>query len=110
MEEVHKNLATGRWFSLTLMQQLGNIGSEVERTLRAKEKGDSERFQRAFERTLELIDLTLSDQKLSKRLKEILRFREVFCDYCLGLNTYLVTSAQFRKDFLSYGVAARSAK
>lgn len=110
MSEVHKNLGAGRWFSLTPMQQLGNIGSEVERTLRAQEKGDTERFQSAFERTLELTDLTIADPKWRKRLKEILRIREVFCDYCVGSNVYSITPALLRKDFLGYGIAARAGR
>lgn len=110
MSELHKNLSAGRWNTLTSMQQLGNIGSEVERTLRAQEQGDSERFKNAFERTLELTDLTITDPKWSKRLKEILRIREVFCDYCIGSNIYSLTPAHFRKDFLHYGIAARPSK
>ena len=27
----HPSLATGRWQTLTLIEQLGNVGSEVER-------------------------------------------------------------------------------
>ncbi len=110
MHEAHKNLSAGRWYVFTPMQQLGNIGSEVERTLRAQEKGDHDRFQYAFERTLELIDMTIADPKWRKRLKEILRIREVFCDYFFGSNRYSITPALLRKDFLNYGVAARGAK
>lgn len=32
---LHQNLARGRWFELSLAQQLGNIGSEVGRTRRS---------------------------------------------------------------------------
>jgi len=31
MNYKHKGLAQGRWFQLTLIEQLANIGSEVER-------------------------------------------------------------------------------
>ncbi|MBI4239454.1 hypothetical protein HY620_00505 [Candidatus Uhrbacteria bacterium] len=107
---IHKNLAMGPWFSLALMEQLGNIGSEVERALRAHEQGNQERFEKAFDRALELMDLTISDPRWRTRLKELLRTREVFCDYFFGHNSYAVTSAQLRKDFLYYGIAARSGK
>lgn len=34
----HQNLADGRWFTLTLAQQLGNAGSEVGRALNWQKK------------------------------------------------------------------------
>lgn len=34
MSHLHQELAASRWNLLTLVEQLGNIGSEVERTLR----------------------------------------------------------------------------
>jgi len=30
---VHKQLASGRWFKLSLVEQLANVGSDVERTI-----------------------------------------------------------------------------
>jgi len=33
---IHKKLAEGRWFQLSLCEQLGNIGSEVDRALHWK--------------------------------------------------------------------------
>ena len=79
----HKELATGRWHMLTLAEQLGNIGSEVSRAAVAQGK-DEERFQNAFERALELFDLTLEDPRWKGRKGEIARAREVFCDAAYG--------------------------
>ncbi|MBI4250355.1 hypothetical protein HY622_02095 [Candidatus Uhrbacteria bacterium] len=109
MDFIHEQLAAGKWFELSSMEQLGNIGSEVERTLRAHERGDTARFTAAFERALELIDLTVQDPKWRMRLKELLRTREVFSDYLFGNNEYGITAEQLRKDFLAYGLAARNA-
>lgn len=62
---IHKNLAAGRWFELTLPEQLGNIGSEYYRA--SKSKGQNlDRFKSAVERTLELCNLTISDSRWSK--------------------------------------------
>lgn len=55
--------AARRWTGLTLMQQLANIGSEVERAIRAHEAGNESRFHRAFARALELFDLTAADDR-----------------------------------------------
>lgn len=108
MEAIHKDLASGRWFTLTAMQQLGNIGSEVERSLRWEKKGEIENRDQAIYRTLDLIDLTVEDPKWEGRLKELLRMREVLCDYFFSDNTYSVSPEKLQKEFLYYGIAARA--
>ena len=75
----HDDLAGGRWFTMTLAEQLGNIGSEVNRSISSFEKNDMERMAKAIDRTLELFDLTLADRRWKDRLKEITRSRELFC-------------------------------
>ena len=108
MESIHTDLAQGRWFQMTAMEQLGNIGSEVERSLRWHEKNEIEHRDKAIERMLDLIDLTVQDPKWNHRLKELLRTREVLCDYFFGDNIYSVSPASFQKEFLYYGIAARA--
>lgn len=73
MSFIHKELAAGKWRELTLMEQLGNVGSEVGRTILWKKKGDTDQSRKAFERALELMDLTIQDPKNRYRLKEICR-------------------------------------
>ena len=75
----HKELAAGRWKQLTLAEQMGNIGSEVGRAIKWFRKKEEKSFQLAFERALELFDLTLEDDRWRGRRKEIARSREVFC-------------------------------
>ena len=75
----HKELAAGGWKKLTLMEQLGNIGSEVHRAINWFKKDDKENFKFAFEKALELFDLTLDDDRWKGRRKEIGRSREFFC-------------------------------
>jgi hypothetical protein len=80
----HKSLAAGRWYTFSLCEQMANIGSEVERAISWGHKGNSDYRQRAFYRALELIGLTIGDPKNRKRLKEILRVREMLADFfCL---------------------------
>src|SRR5438309_10337050 len=87
----HPQLASGRWFKLTLAEQLGNIGSEVGRAIQAKTAANSDRSAAALERALELFDLTIADPRLAQRLKEIIRAREVVCDFLAGNNNYQST-------------------
>lgn len=38
MNLMHRELASGRWNELSLLEQMGHIGSEVERALKQKKK------------------------------------------------------------------------
>lgn len=106
----HTTLAGGRWGSLSLMEQLGNIGSEVGRASNAKRRGDDARMWSALERALELIDLTISDPRWSGRRKEPLRARELICDFLVGDNKYGSTGEGLDAYFLPFAIAARSAR
>ena len=87
MNPQHTSLAAGRWHTMTLAEQLANIGSEVHRTRIAQEK-HPERFVGASERALELFDLTLADPRWCGRLFELGRMRDVFADTVLGGKEY----------------------
>lgn len=103
---IHKNLASGRWNTYTLSEQMGNIGSEVSRASRQQGK-DAQLFQAAVDRALELFDLTLSDGRWKGRLREIGRARELFCDAILGGKEYGTTLVDIQKYFDYFGMAAR---
>src|ERR1044071_5225582 len=106
----HTTLAAGRWATLTLTQQLGNVGSEVERAIRAHAQGRADRLAHALDRTLELFDLTATDRrwKLHQR-REILRAREQFCRVFYDDTAESDLADYLRKYFLQFAVAARSA-
>ncbi len=104
---IHKNLASGRWYNFSLSEQLANIGSEFNRTLHWQEKGDKLNKEKSFERLLELIDLTISDKRWLSRSQEILRLREVICDFFLGDNVYSISPEILKNYFLYF--ALRSA-
>ena len=73
----HVSLAAGRWHGLSLLEQLANIGSEVDRTFRAADQGRMERRDQAFDRALELFDLTAADERWrGPRQREVLRARD----------------------------------
>src|SRR3970040_2441422 len=76
---VHSGLAA-RWGTLTISEQLGNVGSEVARAIRAHSGANIARFESALARALELFDLTAADQRWrGPRRREVLRAREEFC-------------------------------
>lgn len=85
----HKGLADGGWRGMSFRLQMGNLGSEVSRSLKWFGKNEK-RFQVSFERALELFDMTIEaaqdDENGSRsgKLKEVCRAREEFCDYFMG--------------------------
>jgi hypothetical protein len=106
----HKTLAAGRWFELDLVEQMANIGSEVERTIFWRNKGNANYSNRAFERALELLDLTLADKKNRGRLKEPWRVREMLVDYFCGKNEYSSTDEAWQRYFHAFAYAAQVRK
>jgi hypothetical protein len=109
----HKELAAGRWKQFSLAEQMGNIGSEVGRAIKLFRKQDEKSFQLAFERALELFDLTLEDDRWKGRRKEIARSREVFCllltelDSVKDLDKELDSLDEY---FLQFGILANERK
>jgi hypothetical protein len=79
-EANHKTLADSRWAELTTREQFGNIGSEVFRSLKWKLKNNDEMADAAFERGLELIDLTIKYADRPATRLEACRLRENYCD------------------------------
>jgi hypothetical protein len=105
----HQELAAGRWGQFSLVEQLAHVGSEVGRMLRWR--GRDERLMiGAFERALELLDLTLADPRWRERLREIARARELLCDAAAGGREYGTTLEDLDRYFLAFAVAARSSR
>ena len=103
----HKDLAQGRWQKLSFLEQMANIGSEVERALNWRKKNNAGYAQKAFERTLELIDLTLESTATFAHLKEIARLREALVDYFFGTNQFMSTESSWRSYFSHFAYAVR---
>lgn len=104
----HKDLAeSGRWAEMPFSQQMANIGSEVFRAGKWKEKEKTERAQNAADRALELLDFTVSARtKAHESTRELLRLREVLCDYFYGDNQYASTNDSLNKYFDPFSMKA----
>ena len=103
----HPGLAAGRWQSLTLVEQLAHVGSEVERALRAREQGLASRMEHAAVRALELFDLTAADDRWrGARRRETLRARDYFCRVCFGGDAESDAPDYLRRYFLQFAAAA----
>ena len=107
MSYQHKDLAAGRWKELTFFEQMANIGSEVERSLNWRTRNHPAQAQRAFERALELIDLTLAGTRSPSRLRELARVREAMADYFAGSNEFASSDTSWRRYFSPFTDALR---
>ena len=102
----HKKSATD-WGRHSISYQMGNIGSEVSRALKNQSKPS--RFQGAFNRALELFDLTIDDlaqKQQPSRLREVCRAREEFCDYFNG-NSIGTDPQKIQKYYDQFAILAR---
>jgi hypothetical protein len=107
MMYVHRELAEGRWKQLPFVEQMANVGSEIERTIAWRQKHQPAISGRAFERALELLDLTIADRKNRSKLKELLRLRETLADYFVFDNEYGSTDELWQRYFRFFLHAAR---
>lgn len=105
MAAQHQQLAHGRWQQFSLMEQLAHVGSEVDRAAHWLKKSDTINSRHSIDRALELIDLTLDDQRWNKRRKEIVRAREVLCDHFYGDNEYQSSTESLQRYFFSFAMA-----
>lgn len=108
MSFIHQDLATGRWKTFSLIEQMANVGSEIERTISWKKKSNPSLSMDAFERGLELLDLTIQDSKNRERLRELCRLREVLVDYFMYDNIYGSSDSLMQKYFYAFAYAARN--
>lgn len=98
LEYIHSDETRKNWKKYPLTYQMGNIGSEVSRSLKWTEKGNQPRAEKAINRALELFDFTIeANIKNHPRLTEILMARDEFCDYFFGGNSYHTNPVKMQK-------------
>ena len=102
-----EKLSEERWAAMSFCEQMANVGSEISRALNWKEKGRDDLSQRAINRALELLGLTIGLMRKYSRLKELCRVREGLVDYFYGENEFLSSEILWRKYFDHFHYAAR---
>lgn len=107
MNMLHKGLAPERWFKFSLVQQLANVGSEIERTIYFKNKGELEHSRNAFFCAIELLDITKMDPKnRGSRLRELCRTKAALVDHSMYDNEYQTTDEIWQRYFYDFTYAA----
>ncbi|MFC1770343.1 hypothetical protein ACFLZV_00505 [Candidatus Margulisiibacteriota bacterium] len=106
---IHQDLADTLWFKLSLSDQLANIGSEFSRAYQAKKNHKEKRFEPAFLRMLELLNLTLNDPRWKGyRKQEIARLKENILENLNLQTTNLSAIANLEKYFYYFGISRKS--
>ena len=88
---------TLRWFEMGIGEQISNIGSEVNRAIKYKNKNEDEKKKRFYEKAVELLELTCADPKNKFRLGELHFCIEELTDYFIGENQYNTTDEMLMK-------------
>jgi len=93
---------------MTMQEQMGNIGSEVGRSIKAYRVNDTERFNGALDRALDLFDATTDGlvQNKSPRTKEVLRAKDQYLALFFN-DTFADDADKIEQYFTQYALAAR---
>lgn len=99
-----------RWAKFTSYEQMGNIGSEVGRALRAKRNGDTKLAYQAMVRALELFSATMDllIRQKSPRAKEVLRSRDQFLTVLTNPDATPQDMASLETYFMRFALTARA--
>lgn len=104
----HRKQSEGEWQKKTFLEQMANIGSEVYRAINWRNRNNEEYAQLAFERSLELFDLSKGSKLSYPEYKELLRMREIWVDYFKYDNEYNSTGEGINRYFFYSTIASKN--
>jgi hypothetical protein len=97
------------WCQMTICEQLGNVGSEVGRAVKWRDKNNIMLMKQSLGRAFDLLDLTIADPRWQNhRQKELKIVREVLADMIFGDKKYGAHPESLEKYFYHFAVAARN--
>jgi hypothetical protein len=96
-----------RWRKFSLPEQMANIGADIGRAINWKGK-DKKTSRLYFDKGLELLDFTIVDPKNKKRIKELLRVREMLADYFYFENIYKSNDKLWNNYFYNFNYLVRN--
>lgn len=85
------------WYEMPVTLQISNIGSEVGRAIRYKNKGNHQRMIMFCEKAIGFLQLSISDPKNKHRQREFEFCIEELKDYFMGENIYQTTDEMLSK-------------
>ena len=98
-----------RWSQMGILEQMGNIGSEVGRAINAQRRGKPERAQGAIDRAVDLFNATVEVlvRQRSHRVREVLRARDEFLRLFYD-GTFDEDADALQRYFDAFAVASRN--
>ena len=91
-----------RWFAMPVGTQIANIGGEVERAIRWKNKNNTLRMMEFYNKALDLLSLSKRDPKNIHRLGELGFCEEELTDFFVGENYYNTTEEMLLKFYNAF--------
>ncbi|MBO4373859.1 MAG: hypothetical protein J5829_02020 [Lachnospiraceae bacterium] len=86
-----------KWFSMSVEEQISNIGGEVNRAINWWNKGNKERARNFCNKAKELLQLSIEDPKNRQRTGEFFNGICELDDRFFGDNKYNTTDVMLRK-------------
>jgi len=80
-----------RWFNMPIAVQLANVGGEVDRAIRWKNKNDSQKADNFCNKAIDFLELSIRDPKNKGRVDELTCAVDELRDYFLGDNSFGTT-------------------
>lgn len=94
-----------KWAAMSVFEQMGNIGSEVGRSLSAKRRGNEEMAEAAEKRALDLFNATYESWSMESptRVKELLLSKGQYLEALKSSNV----DNGIENYFMQFAIAAR---
>lgn len=80
-----------RWFEMPVWMQISNIGSEVERAIKWKKRGDEKKAANFCNKAIDFWRMSEADPKNKHRIREFQCAIDELADFFLGENLYQTT-------------------
>lgn len=98
-----------RWARMTIHEQMGNIGSEVERAFTAKRRRSPDQLEGAVYRACDLFEATVEIlvRTRSHRTREVLRIKDQFLNAVYNVDTTEEEMDSLARYFMFYALVAR---
>ena len=85
------------WFAMPIGVQISNVGSEVHRAIRWKNKGDVQKKNSFCMKAIDFLEIMKTDPKNKYRIGELDCCIDELKDYFMGENVYHTTEEQLMK-------------
>ena len=98
-----------KWFSMSVEEQISNIGGEVHRAISWRSKGNAVRAENFSKKAKEMLQLSIEDPKNRHRIGEFYNGICELDDYFSGENIYGTTDEILKKYYDAFLVTMERA-